>query len=179
MLNYNYLQEIINGCIENDRKCQEILYKMYYTKFKNIIRNHIKDQGKLEEILNDGFLRIFKKIHIYENAGSFDGWMLKIIKHSMFDYIKKYKKHTAVCFAEIDTPEHKVTSDKLHFKKLIDLIEELPNNTKNVFNMHYFNDLTHREIAVLLDITESTSKWHFANAKELLKNKINKIGLFL
>ena len=120
MLNYNYLQEIINGCIENDRKCQEILYKMYYTKFKNIIRNHIKDQGKLEEILNDGFLRIFKKIHTYENDGSFDGWMLKIIKHSMFDYIKKYQKHTAVCFAEIDTPEHKVTSDKLHFKKLID-----------------------------------------------------------
>ena len=45
--------------------------------------------------------------------------------------------------------------------------------------MHYFNDLKHREIAILLDITESTSKWHFANAKELLKNKINKIGLFL
>lgn len=176
--NSEELIQIINGCIRNERTAQERLYKTFYTKMMYMVKRYYSDEMMVEEILNNGFLKAFKNIHSFEFKGSFEGWLRKIIYHSIADYStiqNKYKDK--IVLLEKDVYIHKNHTNQLYYKDLMKLVENLPESSRIVFNLYVIEGLPHKEIAQILKISEGTSKWHLSEARKQLKEKIEKLNL--
>lgn len=174
----NELEELIQGCMRNERNAQERLYKLFYPKMLYMVKRYIDDTMQAEEVMNNGYLRAFQKIDQYNFKGSFEGWLRKIIFHAVSDYVKqntKYSNH--VLLVEKDEYVNKEQSDKLHYEQLLKLVQGLPDSTRTVFNMYVMDGFTHREIAKMLGISEGTSKWHLSEGRKILKEKVEKLQL--
>lgn len=163
-------QEIIQGCIGNNRRYQEMLYRTYFDTMMRMIRRYTTDEDKAIEILNNGFLKVFKKIGTFRGEGSFEGWIRRIIYHSVSDFFKKesgYLKFIVLEDAEKDEPQ--VALQGLYYDDLIQIINALPERSRQVFSLYAVEGYSHKEIADQLEISEGTSKWHLSNAREQLK----------
>jgi len=174
------LQELIDGCIRNERGAQAKLYHLFYPRMMSMVRRYFPEQVHAEEILNNGFLRAFQKIDTFSFKGSFEGWLRRIVFHAVADYATshvKYKEH--VVLVEKDEFIHKDHAGRLYYNDLLDLIQQLPTATRMVFNMFVLEDLPHKEIAKTLGISEGTSKWHVSEARKILKAKVENLNLHL
>jgi len=172
--------DIIQGCARNERAAQERLYKMFYPKMMAMIRRYYTDTMIAEEIINNGFLKAFKNVQSFAFKGSFEGWLRKIMFHSIADYSNVQNKYTDnILLMEKDIYFDKSATHSLYYDDLIKLVELLPESTKIVFNLFVLEDLSHKEIAQLLKISEGTSKWHVSEARKILKGKIEKLNLHL
>lgn len=180
---------LVKGCAENNRKHQEYLYKHFYPSMMRLVRRYIDCPDLAEEIMNDGFLRIFKQINKFEFKGSLEGWMRKIMFHAVADAVKhdkriitKDKKDKG--FFRTVALEHKSAWDTLetveipHYdnnnlscEDIYSQIEKLPKTTRDVFKL-FLSGLKHNEISELISISEGSSKWHVFNAREILKKTI-------
>ncbi len=168
------LKEIIDGCINNDRISQEKLYNHTYNKMNILVKKYIDCPHIAVEILNNGYLTAFKKISSYSYKGSFEGWLRRIIYHAVCNYFKKNKKE----FYQIENLEIGCNdNDDISYKEILNLVETLPKATKTVFNLHVFEGYTHSQIAKILNICEGTSKWHLAEGRKFLREKIIKLEL--
>ncbi|RYD55826.1 MAG: sigma-70 family RNA polymerase sigma factor [Sphingobacteriales bacterium] len=177
-------QDIIKGCRKQDRACQEYLYKKYYSLFLKICARYAKDMEDAEQLMNDGFLRIFTKIDSYENTGSFEGWMKRILVNTCLDYLRSsYLKTSMMMNFNINMVAEQAVSTrneaitKMEFRELLNHIQTLPTITKTVFNLFVFDGYTHAEIAKMLAISEGTSYWHVHQARKLLQKKINSVDV--
>ncbi len=169
-------KELIDGCLNNDRRTQEALYKLYFPKMMSMCLKHTKDQEKSLEILNDGFFKVFTKIHLYKNTGSFEGWIRRIIYHSIVDYFRANKSKKAFVSPDeliYEAVNERVT-DKLAVDDLFSLIHQLPKASQDVFVLFAVEGYKHEEIASTLGISVGTSKWHLSNARRLLKELITR-----
>ncbi|HRP89920.1 MAG TPA: sigma-70 family RNA polymerase sigma factor [Edaphocola sp.] len=174
------LEALISGCVRNDRSAQFRLYEIFYPRMIGMVKRYFPDQERAEEILNNGFLRAFQKIDSYGYKGSFEGWLRKIVFHAVSDYAKtelNYSKNTL--FVEKEEFVHKELAANLFYDDLIKLVYELPEKQRVVFNMYVFEDLGHKEIAKNLGFSENTSKWYLSEARKILKEKVEKLGLHL
>jgi len=172
-------QELINGCRNKDRYWQEQLHRTYYGRLMRICARYARNMEDAEQLLQDGFLRIFSKIDSYEHKGSFEGWMKQIIVNICLDFLKT-KTGKAMADLEID---HHLTDtlpgtivqnglEQLAFKDLLRIIQQLPDMNRTVFNLFVFEGYSHKEIASLLGTTESSSSWHVYQARKLLQESI-------
>ncbi len=146
----------------------------------SMVKRYYPEQMQAEEILNNGFLRAFQKIETYSFKGSFEGWLRKIVFHAIADYVAlnlKYKEH--VLLVEKDEFVHKDHAVRLYYNDLLDLVAELPDATRAVFNMFVLDDLAHKQISKILGISEGTSKWHVSEARRLLKEKVERLNLHI
>lgn len=174
------LEQLIQGCIRNERGAQEKLYHLFYPKMMALVRRYIDHEMQAEEILNNGYLRAFQKIKQYNFQGSFEGWLRKIVFHAVADYVKQNTKYSnQIVLVEKDELIHKDHADKLYYDQLIQLVQALPDATRTVFNMYVMEGFTHKEIGNILGISEGTSKWHLSEGRRLLKEKIEKLELHL
>jgi RNA polymerase sigma factor (sigma-70 family) len=174
-------QAIIEGCQNNKQLFQELLYKKYYNLFLKLCIRYTNDLQNAEQALHDGFIKIFKSIHTYENKGSFEGWMRKIIVNACLDHIKskhgKYNNNTRYP-ENIQDSTHEAFSinfnaiDTMSLKEILNTIQTLPIMSRTVFNLYVFEGMKHKEIAQTLAITEGTSQWHVNNARKLLQEKL-------
>lgn len=165
--------ELISGCLKNDRKYQELLYKKYFGRMMQMCYKYTSDRDIAMEIVNDGMLRVFKKVGKYSFKGSFEGWMRKLVFHSLSDYFKKHNKY--VHFMVFEEKEKAINAEplnNLYWDDLLNLIDKLPDNTKKVFQLYAIEGFAHKEIAKTLSISEGTSKWHLSNARKLLQDLI-------
>ena len=163
-------EEMIRGCVANDRRCQEVLYRTYFDTMMRMVRRYTKDEDRMIEILNDGFLKVFKKIEMFRGEGSFEGWIRRIVYHSISDHFKKesgYLKFIVLEDAEKD--DGHTALNGLYYEDLLEIIGALPERSRQVFNMYAVEGFSHKEIADQLEISEGTSKWHLSNAREQLK----------
>lgn len=163
-------QEIIQGCRENSRLFQEVLYRTYFDTMMRMIHRYTTDEDKAIEILNNGFLKVFKKIETFRNEGSFEGWIRRIVYHSISDFFKKesgYLKFIVLEDAEKDEPQNALNG--LYYDDLLQIINSLPDRSRQVFSLYAVEGYSHKEIADQLEISEGTSKWHLSNAREQLK----------
>ena len=180
VLSEEELTAVIVGCVANDRLAQEKLYKTFFNKMKAMVRSYISCPYKSEEVLNSGFLRAFQKINTFGFKGSFEGWLRRIIFHSVADYIKLSKKKDRELYIEVPAsriPSVKAEDSNLEFNQLLELVEKLPSATKTVFHLSVFEGYTHREIGEMLDISEGTSKWHLSEGKSTLREDIKRMKL--
>ena len=169
--------ELIHGCRAGERTAQEKVYRLYYPKMMSMVKRYTNpyQYHLAEEILNNGFLKVFQKIHSYEFKGSFEGWVRRVIYHSIFDYVRQHGKYNdKVVFVEKDQRVDQEQVSNLQYKELIKLVQELPDNTRAVFNMYVMEGLPHKEISQHLGMSEGTSKWHLFEARRILKSKIEK-----
>ncbi len=174
------LEQLIRGCLRNERSAQERLYKLFYPKMMAMVRRYIDQDVQAEEVMNNGYLRAFQKLSQYNFQGSFEGWLRKIIFHAVSDYVKQNNRYSEkVVLIEKDELVHKDHADKLYYDELVQLVQALPDATRTVFNMYVMEGFTHKEIGNLLGISEGTSKWHLSEGRKLLKEKIEKMELHL
>jgi RNA polymerase sigma factor (sigma-70 family) len=167
-------KEIIGGCRAGDRRAQQILYDLFSKKFFAIALRYVKDSDLAEDVTIEGFMIIFEKIHQFEEKGSFEGWMKRIIVTQSLLTLRKNKKLLMEVQMEDyhETPEVHYELNHLETKDLLALIQELPLGYRTVFNLYIIEGYSHAEIAEMLGITESTSKSQLNRSRNLMKQKI-------
>lgn len=143
-----------------------------------VVRRYIDHYEQAEEVLNNGFLRAFQKIDQYTFQGSFEGWLRKIVFHSVSDYVKQNTRYNEkIMLVEKDEYVHKDHADKMYYEQLLLLVQQLPDATRSVFNMYIMEGFSHKEIGKMLGISEGTSKWHLSEGRRILKDKIERLQL--
>ena len=169
------LQQLIKGCLTGDRSCQRRLYDLYGSKMMVLCLRYSKNREEAEEILQDGFLQLYKCIGQYKKTGSFEGWLRKIMINCA---LQRYRGRSSL-FRVISLAEHHKSliieedfTEKLIEKELIRLIQTLSPVYRMVFNLYVFEGMKHKEIALLLDISEGTSKSNLSDARVILKKAL-------
>jgi RNA polymerase sigma factor (sigma-70 family) len=168
------LHELIEQCIACNRMAQKKLYDQYAPLLYGIIKRYTYNGGQADEILNDGFYKIFTGLHLYTFKGSFEGWMRRIVINTITDHFRKYIKNEPVK-TDIEPMDIRVDDDavsKLRYKELLALVHELPDTQRAVFNLFVFEQLSHKEIAEQLGLNENNCRWHLNDARRRLKEKI-------
>lgn len=164
---------IIEGCKKNDRKCQESLYKEFFPSMMSMCMRYIHDKDRAAAIVNDGFLKVFTKIGQYENRGSLEGWIRRIVFHSMSDNIKKNANYLKfMVFNDHDRKVRQDVLDNLYEEDIMKMIDLIPPASADIFILYAIEGYTHKEIAEMKGISIGTSKWHLSEARKKLKTII-------
>ena len=167
--------KLIDGCVKNDRSAQEQLYKQFYGPMTSICLRYTKNEEDAIEVLHNGFLKVFKKIHTYDGSkASLYTWIRTIIVHSAIDFIRQRGKLNSQVELE-KAEEASIDADavqRISTRELLKLVQQLPHGAQTVFNLYIVEGYNHKEIAQLLGISEGTSKWHFSEARKKLKHLI-------
>jgi RNA polymerase sigma-70 factor (ECF subfamily) len=165
--------ELIQGCRDNDRKYQELLYRKYAKKMYGICMSYAKDRSMAQEILQDGFVKVFKKIDTFKEQGSLEGWIRRIITNTALDYLRQKSKLYEFIDDNKEVEEERLDNsilENINAEGIFKLIGQLPEGAKAVFNLYAVEGYSHKEIAEKLEITEGTSKSQFKRARSLLKS---------
>ncbi len=168
-------KQLIQSCIEGDRQAQSRLYELFAPKMFAVCLRYSRNREEAEDILQEGFVQVFRSLKTFKFAGSFEGWIRKIMVYSaLANYRSKSKMHAVISIEVIDATI--VSNDDIisHLgrKELLKMVQALPPMCRMVFNLYVFEGLKHREIADLLGIAEGTSKSNFFDAKLLLQKAV-------
>jgi RNA polymerase sigma factor (sigma-70 family) len=132
---------------------------------------YTKDEDKALLILNDGFLKVFQKLGTFRHEGSLEGWIRRLVYHTLADFYKK--ENSYIRFIQFDMPEHLEVDaspdSELEFQDLINLLDQLPGRSAQVFRLFAIEGYSHDEISEMMEISVGTSKWHLSNARERLR----------
>ncbi len=177
------LSQIIKGCIKGDEAYQRVLFERYYGQLMGICMRYAANRAEAEDLLHDGFLKIFKRIQGYKGTGSFEGWMKRIVINNAIDVCRK-KSNTTV-YSIDDEHSHELedmdkveSEDGAEWIKNIDLhvllgeIQKLSDAYRTVFNLYVLEDYSHQDIADELGISVGTSKSNLAKAKKNLRKSL-------
>jgi len=187
------IEEIITKCIQKDHKHQVILYRMFVPKMRAVCRRYIMNTDEAEDVLQDGFIKAFDNIKTFQFKGSFDGWLRKIIVNTALNHILKNKKIKNLFYETtqlediVEDNEQIIETDIVSiilergFSKedLLELLFQLPEKYRLVYNLFVFEEMSHSEISKLLNISENNSKLIFLRAKAKLKEIITEKYLIL
>ena len=171
------IEELIKKCVKSDRKAQNELFRKYKDTLFFISLKYCRNEADAEDNLHDAFITIFQKMKTYKNKGSFEGWMKRI---TIFKAIDKYKNNTIINFEiKDDILAESITikeEPNLSLDQLLNLIQELPDQYRLVFNLYQLDGYSHKEVALFLNISEGTSKSNYHRAKMILQNKIKELN---
>ena len=169
--------DLIQGCIKGNRQMQEILYQRFNTKMYGVCLRYSGNVEDANDLLQEGFIKVFKNLEKFRGDGSFEGWIRRIFVNTSIENFRKKVKLYNVSEVQENTIEDTDLNvlDTLAEKDLIILINELSPGYKTVFNMHVVEGYSHKEIANILGITEGTSKSQLARAKGVLKKALEKL----
>ncbi len=166
--------DLIKACIRGERKAQKQLYETYSARFLAICFRYVKERDLAEDVMIEGFMKIFEKLPQYEAKGSFEGWMKRVMVTQSLLALRnnKYLSMEINLEPEVENSQIQIETDHLETSDLMDLIKHLPVGYRTVFNLYAIEGYSHQEIAKLLGITESTSKSQLSRARQILKQKI-------
>lgn len=168
-------QQIIKGCASGDRAFQTKLYDLYAPKMMGVCLRYARNREEAEEILQEGFLRVFTYIHGFKGNGSFEGWIRKImVNAALFRYRTKSTLQPVIRLdaSGYDAADEINIASNLDAKELLSLVQTLPAGYRIVFNLYVFEGYKHREIAEALDISEGTSKSNLSDARVFLQKAL-------
>ena len=163
------LELLIQKCKANNRKAQNELYKLYAPNMLSMCMRYTDSKEEAEEVLMNGFVKIFNNINSYTGEGNFEGWMRRIFIREALNYRKKFKlKWIRLSLLDNDAVEK--AKEYAEEEYLFEKLQTLPKGYKTVFNLFAIEGYKHKEIATLLNISESTSKTQYRKAKNMLQN---------
>lgn len=171
-------RQLIEGCRKRNPTYQKGLFDLYAGKMLSVCRRYARHEMEAEDMLQDGFIKVFRFIDSYSGKGSFEGWIRRIMVNTALKYCNKssFKKE----FIGVETrPENAVDPviySKLEADDLHKLISSLPNGYRIVFNLYVVEGYSHKEIAELLEIEASTSRSQLVKARRILRKKIIEHG---
>jgi RNA polymerase sigma factor (sigma-70 family) len=166
-------EAILKGCLNNDAVAQRELYNKYSAKMLAVCYRYGHSREDAEDMLQEGFIKVFLQIHTFENRGAFEGWIRRIIVHTCINILKKNKKFNEsvdiIHATGIQVREESVPA-VIQAKQVIECIRILPIGYRTVLNLYAIEGYSHREIAGMLDIEESTSRSQYTRAKAMLED---------
>jgi RNA polymerase sigma factor (sigma-70 family) len=173
-------ESILKGCKEGKRSAQKQLYDQYVSVMFAICLRYAKSQDEAEDLLQEGFLKVFQNINSFRQQGSLEGWIKRIMVNHALNHYKKTRK--SLFFEDVDEineleildrDEENELTEPIQPEKLLEFIQSLPEGYKMVFNLYVFENYGHKEIAATLNISENTSKTQLMKARRHLQKKVH------
>jgi RNA polymerase sigma factor (sigma-70 family) len=167
--------DLIDGCRKGSRAMQKALYEMYCRKMLVICLRYSKTTAEAEDILQEGFVKVFHGLTNFRKESKLETWITRIMVNTALNVQrKKLYLFPMVDVHEIELPQEEVSIAGIHFNQLLEIIRSLPQGCQIVFNMFAIEGYSHKEIADMLGISEGTSKSQYARAKSILQEKLLK-----
>jgi RNA polymerase sigma-70 factor, ECF subfamily len=175
-------EQIIKGCKKGKRHAFNMLYKKYASDMLGICLRYSRDKAEAEDVLQEGFIKVFRKIETFEGRGSFKNWLIKIMVNTAINFYKANKKHDRDEQFDVENKDHAEVEyyDEGSFEidydfkseDLMQMINDLPDGYRMVFNLYVFEGMSHQEIAQIMEIAVSTSKSQLSKARKYLRKKV-------
>ncbi|MBL7801914.1 MAG: sigma-70 family RNA polymerase sigma factor [Chitinophagales bacterium] len=167
-------EQIIAGCRAGDRKYQELLYQRFASKMFTVCMRYAAESNSAQDLLQEGFVKIFKNIDKFRGEGSFEGWIRRIFVNTCLEFVRKKANMYVVQDTETVKVEYQDENalQKLMKEDLMEMIQSLSTGYRTIFNLYVIEGYSHKEIAELLNVTEGTSKSQLARARYLLQKKV-------
>jgi RNA polymerase sigma-70 factor (ECF subfamily) len=168
-------RELIDGCRKGDRTFQRMLYDRFSKKMMVVCLRYSKSTPEAEDILQEGFVKVFQGLEGFRQDARLETWMTRIMVNTALNHHrKKLYLYPMVDVEDIDIPQSEVSLSGIHFTQLLEMIQALPQGCQVVFNLFAIEGYSHKEIAELLSISEGTSKSQYARARSLLQSQLLK-----
>jgi len=169
--------QLIKKAVKHDRDSQRILFDLHSPKMLSVCRYYIKDLHQAEEVLLNGFLKVFKHLSSYKGTGSFEGWIRRIMVRECISFLRQ-KRNIEFASDQIEISQHQDDNfnSEMDAEEIQFLIDELPEGYKMVFIMYAIEGYKHHEIATQLKISEGTSKSQLFKARKLLQTRIKSLN---
>ena len=165
---------LLEGCIEGKRSMQEALYRKFSPVMFAICLRYAVDRPQAEDIMQEGFVKVYSHVKQFRREGSFEGWMKRIFVNTAIEWLRKNQQMNQML--DVDTtPMTRVQSDDFHHlsaKDLMAFIQSLAPGYRTVFNLYAIEGFSHKEIGEMLGISEGTSKSQFARARYMLEKMV-------
>ena len=170
---------LIKECLKNSRAAQKHLYNTYADTMLGVCYRYTKSLADAEDVLQEGFIKVFTNLNQYKQQGELGAWMRRIMVHCSIDYLKKHSRYrNELAFEQL--PMHPVSDENpaiaIDTKNLVELIRELPAGYQAVFNLVAIEGYNHMETGQLLGISEQTSRSQYSRARATLIKKLNNIS---
>jgi RNA polymerase sigma-70 factor (ECF subfamily) len=175
-------QQLLKDCLNGNAQAQKRLYEKYARTMFGVCLRYASDRSMAEDFLQEGFIRVFTKLSSFKFQGSFEGWIRRIMVNTSLELLRK---NDVFRFSvELDNlnqlaDEEESTPDQIDAEVLLNHIQEMPTGFRTVFNLYAVEDLSHKEIGIMLGISEGTSKSQYARARAWLQKRLKvqtKIG---
>lgn len=167
--------DIIKACKRHDRKAQNLLFQRYAPLMLSICKRYLKQTELAEDIMVHAFYKIFSKIDSFNNKGSFEGWMKRIvINECLMELRKKKSQYLTVAIEDMNHEPEVAWQDSLEYEELLALLNHLPDGYRTVFNLYVIEGYKHKEIAEQLGVSINTSKSQLILARRKLQGLIKK-----
>jgi RNA polymerase sigma factor (sigma-70 family) len=166
-------EAILSGCLQNDAGAQRELYTRYSPKMLSVCYRFAHNREDAEDMLQEGFIKVFSQVHTFQNKGAFEGWIRRIMVHTCINHLKKNKKFNEsvdIIYATgVQVREESVPSI-VQAKQIVECIRLLPLGYRTVLNLYAIEGYNHKEISTMLDVEESTSRSQYTRAKQMLED---------
>lgn len=177
-------EELIAGCLRNERRFQQRMYELFYGRMLAICMRYTNNMDQAQDLVQEGFIKVFDNLHKYKHDGSFEGWVRRIFVNNAIDSFRKKKKdhilpdndYQLVNLAD-DTDEHAFMEDQLPEIRPEDVVEAMQQLTpayRMVFNLYVMENMTHQDIADKLEINVGTSKSNLSKARVNMKKILSR-----
>lgn len=168
-------EELALQCSRNNRKAQNLLFSTYERKVLSICLRYASSIDEAKDIQQETFIKVFQSLRSNEKITSLDSWIVRIAINTSIDYFRKQRSISkGITQLPFLTTEEPVILDQLNEIELLELIKQVPNPYRMVFNLYIIDGYTHKEIGEKLEVTESTSRSYLTRAKEFLRSMISK-----
>jgi RNA polymerase sigma factor (sigma-70 family) len=175
-------ETILQGCLRNDATAQQELYYRYSPKMLTVCYRYARSREDAEDMLQEGFIKVFTQIRQFQGRGALEGWIRRIMVHTCINHLKKNRKFldsVDIIYASTVYVREDNVPSLLQAKQVVECIRLLPMGYRTVLNLYAIEGYSHKEIAAMLDIEESTSRSQYTRAKAMLENILVKKNIIV
>lgn len=174
------LHQLIKGCVKQDRKCQKMLYKAFYGFAMGICLRYAGNRDEAAEVMNQGFFKVFTNIEKFDEAKPFKAWLGRIMMNASIDHYRANLKmaYTDDLEKAEDISDNNLPDRKINYDQLLEMVQQLPQAYRTVFNLFAIEGYGHDEIGEMLGISSGTSKSNLHKARQKLKEMILKTDAY-
>lgn len=174
--------ELITGCVKQDRASQKRLYEQFYGKMLGVCMRYARDRDEAKDMVHEGFIKVFSAIRSYAGKGSFEGWIRRIVVNTAVDHLRKNKQEYMIVSTvramesgnQADEIEEEDLLSQISKEDILAAVQLLSPAYRTVFNLYVIEEYTHKEIADMLNISEGTSKSNLSKARYQLQKTLTK-----
>lgn len=172
-------EEMLDGCKNNDEQAQKYLFDKYSRIMTGVCLRYVDRYEEAQDLVQDGFIKVFKKIGLFSGKGSLEGWIRRIMVNTSLDYLRSIKNerfNTNIEQVSYKLKEGETINSELNAEDLLKLVKSLPVGYRTVFNMYAIEGYSHKEIGKELKISENTSKSQYSRARGILQKKLTQLN---
>lgn len=173
-------ETLVKKCVSGNAKAQKTLFDTYAPKMMGVSLRYMRDVASAEDVLQNGFIKVFNNLNKFDNRGSLEGWIRRIVVNTALDEIRKNKKRQNdidITESEYLSPQNDFILENLMAEDLMKLIQTLPEGYRTVFNLFAIEGYSHKEIADQLGVSENTSKSQYSRAKGFIRKLLEENGI--